>query len=175
MMASADIRIIVNSTYRNEIFGDELNDKKAAKRIQRKLRGTHIKKLGCIEEGSLEDGLRIVGGTCFMQAGNCGFNAVNELTKYVQSFMNSQIVYVNCSAKFHSERIPMGEAVYTWNEAIDKVLEMQSNIFGEQDLRMIKSKLKTYKKQYFILKMKLKDLTPNMMRVKTQELTYLMK
>lgn len=126
-MASADIRIIVNTASRNEIFGEELNEKKAAKRIQRKLRGTHIKKLGCLEEGNLEDGLRIVGGTCFMQAGNCGFNAVNELTKYVQSFMNSQIVYVNCSAKFLMERIPDGVSVYTWNEAIDKVLELQSD------------------------------------------------
>jgi hypothetical protein len=127
LTASADIRIIVNTSSRIEIFGDELNDKKAAKRIQRKLRGTKIKKLGCLEEGNLEEGLIVVGGTCFMQQGSCGFNAVNELNNYVQSFINTRILYVNCSAKFLKERIPDGLSGYSWNEAIDKVLELQSD------------------------------------------------
>lgn len=124
---AADIRIIVNSTSSSEIFGGELNDKKARKKIYRNLKKTPIKYLGCVEEGLLDENLKISGGTCFLQSRSCGYNDVNELRSYVQSFMNYAIVYVNCSSKFISERIPQGEAGVTWSDAIEKVSEMARN------------------------------------------------
>jgi hypothetical protein len=125
----AEIRLIVNNGSAQTIFGQEINDK-SLKKIARKREKNQLKmtRLGCDAEGSLGENFRINANICFGKNRNCGYNEVVELNQYLEKFMNYEVIYVNCSSEFLSERIPMGEATLTWKEAIDKAYELKDNM-----------------------------------------------
>lgn len=123
----AEIKLVVNSGSRQVIFGNETLYKKSAKKLERMLEGKSIKRLGCDEEGIISADLVIRSGFCFGQARSCGYNEVIEFSKYVQTFMNFEIIYVNCSATFISERIPSGQSELTWSDALDRADAMKRN------------------------------------------------
>ncbi len=123
----AEIKLVVNSGSRQVIFGNETLYKKSAKKLERILEGKSIKRLGCDEEGIISADLVIRSGFCFGQARSCGYNEVIEFSKYVQTFMNYEIIYVNCSATFISERIPSGQSELTWSDALDRADAMKRN------------------------------------------------
>jgi hypothetical protein len=122
-----EIKLIVNSGSRQIIFGNEVLTKKTEKKLKRNLKGSSIKRLGCDDEGLLTEDLGIQAGINFGQIRRCGYNEVIELTKYVQTYMNYEIIYVNCSSSFISERIPMGQSELTWSDALDTAEKMKQN------------------------------------------------
>lgn len=125
----AEIRLIVNNGSSQTIFGEEMNDKRVETIARKKEKNQlKVKKLGCEMEGTIGENFRINGNICFSKNRSCGYNEVVELNQYLETFMNFEVIYVNCPSDFLSERIPMGEATLTWKEAIDKAKELNRNM-----------------------------------------------